>query len=372
MTGPPCACTKLCTASPNKNMDSAEQAPDSGKKHCVQVSSEQTGQKMLSFLQRLLPDVPASALHRALRRGEVRLNSKRCKPFTRVSYGDEIRIPPFSSRPTQSADTVLPAPIDILHTTPDFFIVHKPAGLPVHGGSGSPDSVITSIRRMFPNESFQSTPVHRLDKHTSGLLLIARSYTFLRHMHCLWQTRKVKKHYLAWVDGNWPDSKEVCLTDELARRSKNGREKIRLVLRAMYPARTGYIIAQNPAGQRPHTPDSGSAQYARFSGYRRYQIRPVPHQRAHVFARPQSGMGDLALYLSARLARTIYGLFSLIRKRNTVPAPASVKNPDLKRGKPDRAAKRHSISLRLNTTGRFIFFSGRKTSTPLNPRLSTL
>ena len=207
-------------------MDSAEQAPDSGKKHCVQVSSEQTGQKMLSFLQRLLPDVPASALHRALRRGEVRLNSKRCKPFTRVSYGDEIRIPPFSSRPTQSADTVLPAPIDILHTTPDFFIVHKPAGLPVHGGSGSPDSVITSIRRMFPNESFQSTPVHRLDKHTSGLLLIARSYTFLRHMHCLWQTRKVKKHYLAWVDGNWPDSKEVCLTDELARRSKNGREKM--------------------------------------------------------------------------------------------------------------------------------------------------
>lgn len=191
----------------------------------IQITSQQAGQKILSFLSRFLPDIPLSALHRAIRRGEIRINGKRCKPFLRITNRDTIRIPPFA---TQKQSNLPPSPLslEILHTTPDFFLINKPTNLAVHGGTGNTISVISQLRRQFPKESFQSTPVHRLDKHTSGLLLVARSYIFLQKMQQLWQNNQVEKKYLAWVQGNWTFPQNIILQDEIQKQTIGKKEKM--------------------------------------------------------------------------------------------------------------------------------------------------
>ncbi len=191
----------------------------------IQITSQQSGQKILSFLSRFLPDIPLSALHRAIRRGEIRINGKRCTPFLRIANRDTIRIPPFT---TQKQNNLPQSPffLEILHTTPDFFLINKPTNLAVHGGTGNTISIISQLRSQFPEESFQSTPIHRLDKHTSGLLLVARSYIFLQKMQQLWQNNQVEKKYLAWVQGSWTFPQNIILQDEIQKQTIGKKEKM--------------------------------------------------------------------------------------------------------------------------------------------------
>lgn len=195
----------------------------------ILIQPEEAGQKVLQLLQRKVgKDVPKSALMRVIRKGQVRVDGHRVKPFDRVSEGQDVRIPPFktaepsSSPSSKSTKESLP----IVFEDTNMLVINKPAGLPVHPGTGWTDAVTTRLLTMFPGAPFAPVPVHRLDKNTSGILLVAKSYSFLRSMQDLWQAGQVHKIYLAWVQGRWKEEEVVLLEDELAKYGEAGQERM--------------------------------------------------------------------------------------------------------------------------------------------------
>ena len=197
------------------------------------VSPEEAGQKVLQFLIRRLGLAP-SMLHRLMRTGQVRRNASRVRAFDRVETGDSIRVPPFALRLVaaveQDAGKLKPAraPLpDIVAELPGLLVLNKPAGLPVQPGSGHTDSVAGRLAVHFAHLPFKPTPAHRLDKDSSGLLLAATSYERLRALHEAFARRKLKKTYLAWVEGLWSEEALCTLHDLLEKTGAPGREKVR-------------------------------------------------------------------------------------------------------------------------------------------------
>ncbi|WP_457570541.1 RluA family pseudouridine synthase [Desulfovulcanus sp.] len=179
------------------------------------ITPEEAGQKIISFLQRKTKkNIPYSALMRWIRTGQVRIDGKRAKPFDRLKAGQKVRIPPYAALLESENEILSHQKLDIVYEDEQFLVVNKPSGLPVHPGSGHKDSVTQRLRFQFAEDPFPPTPVHRLDKDTSGLLLVARSFSFLRTMQKIWPN-KVNKLYLAWVRGVWPYRKWVKLEDRL-------------------------------------------------------------------------------------------------------------------------------------------------------------
>ena len=143
----------------------------------LQVTAAEAGQKLLQFLSRRFEE-PQSVLHRWIRTGQVRINGGRAKPFDRVELNDEIRVPPFAGAgtkaervPASSGGKELPP---IVAETADVIVFCKPSGLPVHPGTGHTDSLTTRLEAAFAGSPFIPAPVHRLDRDTSGLLLVFR------------------------------------------------------------------------------------------------------------------------------------------------------------------------------------------------------
>ena len=201
----------------------------------ITIQPEEAGQKILQLLQRRVGrDVPKSALMRVIRKGQVRVDGRRVKPFDRVEEGQDVRIPPFRTQETRDASSSLSSSsrkesnraLPIEFEDRDMLVVNKPAGLPVHPGTGWTDSVTTRLKAMFPDAPFAPVPVHRLDKNTSGILLVAKSYGFLRSMQDRWKQGEVDKVYLAWVQGAWAHRDLVRLNDRLAKSGQPGREKM--------------------------------------------------------------------------------------------------------------------------------------------------
>ena len=163
------------------------------------VDPAEAGQKLIGFLARRLDrKVPKAALQRWIRTGQVRVDGSRAKPGMRLQSGQEIRIPPHDLE-------ISPAPrtprtdLAILHEAEDLLILDKPAGLPVHPGTGHADSVSSRLKTRFAALPWTPTPAHRLDRDTSGLLATAKSYARLQALHSLWRSGLVRKAYLAWV-----------------------------------------------------------------------------------------------------------------------------------------------------------------------------
>ncbi|OMQ03200.1 pseudouridylate synthase [Lawsonia intracellularis] len=201
------------------------------------VSSNEAGQKLFQFLTRRLT-VPKSILHRWIRTGQTRINGKRVTPFTIVNFKDKIRIPPFAYEYKKkdlttslihnqydispiSSHTTSPLPPVIAHS-PEFIIFYKPAGLAVHGGTGQTDSLAHRLSQHYAHSTFMPTPVHRLDKDTSGLLLVAKTYNSLRYFSELFASHSTQltKEYLAWVVGICPWTQPICLEDILTKKQK--------------------------------------------------------------------------------------------------------------------------------------------------------
>ena len=179
------------------------------------ISPEEAGQKVISFLQRKTrKNIPYSALMRWIRTGQVRIDGKRVKPFDRIKAGQKVRIPPYAALLESENEILSHQKLDIVFEDEQFLVVNKPSGLPVHPGSGHKDSVTHRLKLQFAEDPFPPTPVHRLDKDTSGLLLVARSFSFLRTMQKIWPNQ-VNKLYLAWVKGVWPHKNWVKLEDRL-------------------------------------------------------------------------------------------------------------------------------------------------------------
>jgi 23S rRNA pseudouridine955/2504/2580 synthase len=169
------------------------------------VDEEYAGQRIDNFLIRVLKGVPKSMIYRILRRGEVRVNKGRIKPTYRLTAGDEIRIPPVrlaavTDSGSKSTGELLTS--RTLYEDKRLLILNKPSGLAVHGGSGVEFGVIESMRKARPDLHFLEL-VHRLDRDTSGCLILAKKRSALRQLHELLRTGKVQKRYLAVVSGNW-------------------------------------------------------------------------------------------------------------------------------------------------------------------------
>lgn len=172
----------------------------------VEISAEEAGQRIDNFLQRCLKGVPKSRIYRLLRKGEVRVNKGRTKPEYRIQRGDQVRIPPVrmaavgSPAPSvKEADRLLDA---VLYEDERLLVLNKPAGMAVHGGSGLSFGVIEALRALRPAAPFLEL-VHRLDRDTSGCLLIAKRRSELRTLHELLRNGEVEKRYLLLVQGEW-------------------------------------------------------------------------------------------------------------------------------------------------------------------------
>jgi 23S rRNA pseudouridine955/2504/2580 synthase len=173
----------------------------------VRAGTSYEGQRLDNFLLRELGGVPRSRVYRLLRRGEVRVNGKRKDASYRLAAEDEVRLPPVREAPPEGAPRQVPAGLRdtvraaIVHEDERLLVLDKPAGLAVHGGSGLAFGAIEALRALRPEESLEL--VHRLDRDTSGCLLVARTRAALRLAHAAMREGVVDKHYLALLAGRW-------------------------------------------------------------------------------------------------------------------------------------------------------------------------
>lgn len=179
----------------------------SGVRH-LEITAEHAGQRLDNFLLRELKGAPKSLIYRILRKGEVRLNGGRVQPCQRLQAGDRLRVPPVrlgeredrAFRPPPGWAERLPAAV--LYEDREVLVLDKPAGLAVHKGSGVDYGVIELLRALRPREPFLEL-AHRLDRDTSGCLLLARTPAALRLIQDALRTGRVEKRYLALVQGYW-------------------------------------------------------------------------------------------------------------------------------------------------------------------------
>lgn len=184
-----------------------------GRVQYLTVDVDDSGQRLDNFLMRVLKGVPKTRLYRALRKGEVRVNKGRVKADYRLVAGDRVRLPPLRlPEPTE----VPPIPRywaeqlqqRIVYEDGDLLVIDKPSGLAVHGGSGLKFGLIEGLRQLRSDDRYLEL-VHRLDRDTSGLILIARRPAILRELHRQLREGGVDKRYLALVAGKWPRNRRV-------------------------------------------------------------------------------------------------------------------------------------------------------------------
>ena len=171
----------------------------------ILIDAAHHGQRLDNFLIATIKNVPRSRLYRAIRSGEVRINGGRAKPSSRLASGDQVRLPPLGSPAREQLVLerhALNLEERILYEDADLLIIDKPSGIPVHGGSGHSHGLIEQLMILRPGAQL----VHRLDRPTSGCLLIAKHRPALLLLHGLLKQRLVTKHYLALATGHWPGS----------------------------------------------------------------------------------------------------------------------------------------------------------------------
>lgn len=177
----------------------------------VSVGDDSNGQRIDNFLLKILKGVPKSRIYRILRKGEVRVNKGRIKPDYRLKSGDTVRIPPI--RVSEQAAPVTPGDRvqklleqSVIYEDNGFLILNKPSGMAVHGGSGVSFGVIEALRALRPDAPFLEL-AHRLDRETSGCLVIAKKRSTLRAFQELLRAGGLDKFYLALVMGRWQGGK---------------------------------------------------------------------------------------------------------------------------------------------------------------------
>lgn len=172
------------------------------------IGDEAAGQRLDNYLFKLLKGVPKSRVYRMLREGELRVNGRRARPDQRLEMGDEVRVPPV--RTATRSETVVPAKIGrslldrIIFRDDALLVLDKPAGQAVHGGSGVSLGIVEQLRRELPECRFLEL-AHRLDKETSGILIIALKRAALVELHRMLREGEVRKTYQALATGRWRD-----------------------------------------------------------------------------------------------------------------------------------------------------------------------
>lgn len=210
----------------NKSADK----PHSGRSvvRKVTIDGEQAGQRIDNFLRRELPGLPKSRLYRILRRGEVRVNGGRVKAEYRLQADDEVRIPPARLRPDAGAppsSQVRDLERQIIFEDQRLLVINKPSGVAVHGGSGVSHGVIEGLRALRPDIRDLSL-AHRLDRETSGVLVLAKRRSALRELHRLFREGEVEKNYLALVAGDWQQGEVSIDAPLLVKNRRNGERHV--------------------------------------------------------------------------------------------------------------------------------------------------
>ncbi|MEY3062780.1 MAG: Ribosomal large subunit pseudouridine synthase [Pseudomonadota bacterium] len=175
------------------------------------VDEESAGQRLDNFLIRHLKGVPKTHVYRIIRSGEVRVNKGRASADTRIETGDVVRLPPVRISEKVAEKAARPAPgreFPLLLEDDALMAIDKPSGVAVHGGSGVSFGVIEQLRQARPLAKLLEL-VHRLDRETSGILLVAKKRSALKHLQDQFRERETGKTYLALVQGSWPEKLKV-------------------------------------------------------------------------------------------------------------------------------------------------------------------
>ena len=194
-------------------MSEQEQAAGKPSVRFQTVGEEAEGQRLDNYLLRTLKGVPKTRLYKALRKGEIRVNKGRVKADYRLEIGDIVRLPPLRQAEGKAPVRVPSRWVDelagrVVYEDEGLLVIDKPSGLAVHGGSGLNFGLIECLRQMRPADR-QLELVHRLDRDTSGLILVARKRAVLKELHRLLREDHVDKRYQALVLGTWPRRKRV-------------------------------------------------------------------------------------------------------------------------------------------------------------------
>ncbi|RUO41144.1 23S rRNA pseudouridine(955/2504/2580) synthase RluC [Pseudidiomarina aestuarii] len=280
------------------------------------VEADYADQRIDNYLLAQLKGVPKSLVYRILRKGEVRVNKKRVKPEYRLQAGDLIRIPPVrvaDQNPLPSANLSSVQALDqqVLYEDDILIVLNKPAGMAVHGGSGLQFGLIESLRALRPQAKHLEL-VHRLDRETSGCILISKRRSALRHLHEQLRNKTMDKQYVALVRGQWQDHVKLVAAPLLKNTLKSGERVVRvdadgkpsetkfrvverfedcsLVEASPLTGRTHQIRvhalhAGHPLAQDPKYGDEGFNQQMRERGLQRLFL----HAKSLRFEHPQSG-----------------------------------------------------------------------------------
>lgn len=234
------------------------------------ISDDEAGQRIDNYLLAQLKGVPKSLIYRIIRKGEVRVNKGRIKPEYKLKADDEIRIPPIrvaeKATPEFSAKLNQVAALEnqILYEDDVLLVLNKPSGMAVHGGSGLSFGVIEALRALRPQAKFLEL-VHRLDRDTSGILLVAKKRSALRHLHAQLRDKRVQKDYLALVRGEWQShvkkinapllKNELASGERMVKVSEQGKpSETRFKVEARYKTSncTATLVKASPITGRTH------------------------------------------------------------------------------------------------------------------------
>lgn len=216
----------------NKQNQTVEQDNEKPKVRFITIDTEDAGQRIDNFLLRTLKGVPKSHLYRLMRKGEIRVNKKRIKPVYKLAVDDILRIAPIRvSEKTDNVSTGLNIVANlekqILFEDDRLIVINKPSGMAVHGGSGLSFGLIEALRALRPDARMLEL-VHRLDRDTSGCLVVAKKRSALRNLHEQLRNKKVQKFYHALVKGHWP-TKLTRVTEGLKKNDLKSGERVVVV-----------------------------------------------------------------------------------------------------------------------------------------------
>ena len=219
----------------------------------VEITSEHSDQRIDNYLFTLLKGVPKSRIYRIIRKGEIRINGSRIKPDYKLNEGDKIRIPPV--RIAEREAFILPSKKlqyllekNILYEDDALLVLNKPSGLAVHGGSGIKFGLIEALRLIRPKTDYFEL-AHRIDRETSGCLIVAKKRSTLRYLQEQMRNRRISKVYRALATGKWP----------------RGMKRIDLPLMAFEQKTGEKIVRVNPKGKKSVTIFSVMKRYRNFT-----------------------------------------------------------------------------------------------------------